>query len=73
MMYPSAVLVIAILVMAAVCTFVVPVFTNIFIEIAEETPGVSSTLPLPTRIVVAISDFITGSWYILIAIIAAIF
>jgi type IV pilus assembly protein PilC len=72
MMYPSAVLVIAILVMAAVCAFVVPVFTDIFIEISEETPGVSSQLPLPTRIVVAISDFITGSWYILIAIIVAV-
>ncbi|MDQ3728370.1 MAG: type II secretion system F family protein, partial [Actinomycetota bacterium] len=40
MIYPSAVLVIAILVMAAVCAFVVPVFTNVFVEIAEETPGV---------------------------------
>jgi type IV pilus assembly protein PilC len=70
MMYPSVVLVLAILVMAAVCAFVVPVFTNIFIEIAEETEGVSSQLPLPTRIVVSISDFITGSWYLLIAIIA---
>ena len=39
MMYPSAVLVIAILVMAAVCAFVVPVFTGIFVEIAEDTPG----------------------------------
>lgn len=72
MIYPSAVLVIAVLVMAAVCAFVVPVFTNIFFEIAAEQPGVSSQLPLPTRITVGISDFITGKWYVLIALIFAI-
>ncbi|MDQ3759273.1 MAG: type II secretion system F family protein [Actinomycetota bacterium] len=72
MMYPSVVLVLAALVMAAVCAFVVPVFTSIFIEIAEEQPGVSSQLPLPTRITVGISDFITGKWYILIALITGI-
>jgi type IV pilus assembly protein PilC len=71
LMYPAAVFVIAILVMAAVCAFVVPVFVNIFEEIAAETPGVSSQLPLPTRITVGISDFITGKWYILIAMVAA--
>ena len=67
MMYPLGVLVIALLVMAAVCAFVVPVFTGIFIEIAADTPGTSSQLPLPTRITVAISDFITSKWYLLIA------
>ncbi|HYH61317.1 MAG TPA: type II secretion system F family protein [Solirubrobacterales bacterium] len=72
MMYPVAVFAIALLVMAAVCAFIVPVFTDIFIEIAGETPGVSPELPLPTRIVVGISDFITGSWYILIAGMVAI-
>ena len=69
MMYPLGVLVIALLVMAAVCAFVVPVFTGIFIEIAADTPGTSSQLPLPTRITVAISDFITSKWYLLILII----
>ncbi len=72
MMYPVAVFVIAILVMAAVCAFVVPVFINIFIEISEETPGVSAELPLPTQITVAMSNFITGKWYILIAAIIGI-
>ena len=72
MMYPMGVFIIAILVMSAVCAFVVPVFTSIFIEIAEETPGAPSQLPLPTRITVAISDFITGQWYILILMIAGV-
>ena len=66
MMYPAGVLVIVVLVMAAVCAFVVPVFTSIFEEIAADTPGMSSQLPLPTRITVALSDFITQKWYILI-------
>ncbi|MDQ2675274.1 MAG: type II secretion system F family protein [Actinomycetota bacterium] len=72
MMYPMGVFVIALLVMSAVCAFVVPVFTSIFVEIAEETPGAPTQLPLPTRITVAISDFITGKWYILILMIAGI-
>lgn len=72
MMYPIAVFVIAILVMSAVCAFVVPVFVGIFEEIAADTPGVSSELPVPTQIVVSISDFITGKWYLLIAMIIGI-
>jgi type IV pilus assembly protein PilC len=47
-----------------IVAFVVPVFTGVFEEIASETPGVSSQLPLPTRITVGISDVVTGFWYI---------
>jgi len=69
MMYPMAVFTLAILVMAAVCAFIVPVFVGIFEEISAETPGVSAELPFMTQIVVGISDFITGKWYILFALI----
>ncbi|MDQ3572904.1 MAG: type II secretion system F family protein [Actinomycetota bacterium] len=68
MMYPIAVFTLAILVMAAVCAFIVPVFVGIFEEIASETPGTSAELPFMTQITVGISDFITGKWYILIAL-----
>jgi type IV pilus assembly protein PilC len=66
MMYPAVVFTLAILVMAAVVAFIVPVFVGIFEEIAAETPGESSELPWMTQITVAVSNFLTGKWYILI-------
>ena len=69
MMYPAVVFTLAILVMAAVVAFIVPVFVGIFEEIAAETPGESSELPWMTQITVAVSDFITGKWFILIPLI----
>jgi len=69
MIYPSAVIVIAILVVAAILVFVIPQFQTIFLGLL----GPGEKLPLPTRIVVAFSDFIAG-WgglCILAAVIAA--
>ena len=64
MMYPSFVGVLAVVVMMAVVAFIVPVFANIFTEIASENPGESATLPLPTRATMAASSIITGWWFI---------
>ena len=72
MMYPALVFTFALLAMAAVVAFIVPVFVGIFEEIAAENPGESSELPIPTQITVAISDFITGRWYVLIPMILLI-
>ncbi len=72
MMYPIGVLVLATLIMMAVVAFIVPVFVNIFEEIAAENPGESSALPLPTQITVTISDFVTQRWYLLFAGIGAL-
>ena len=72
MMYPAVVFTLAVLVMVAVVAFIVPVFVGIFEEIAAETPGESAELPMMTQIVVNVSDFITGKWYILIPMIALI-
>jgi type IV pilus assembly protein PilC len=69
MAYPAAVLVLALLVVIAVVSFIVPVFVGIFEEIASETPGANTQLPLPTRITVGVSDFITGKWFILIPVV----
>ncbi|HEY8467481.1 MAG TPA: type II secretion system F family protein [Solirubrobacterales bacterium] len=66
--YPAIVFTFAILAMMAVVAFIVPVFVDIFEEMAAETPGVSSELPIPTQITVSISDFITGRWYALFLI-----
>jgi type IV pilus assembly protein PilC len=64
MMYPAFVFAAAIVIMLAVVSFIVPVFVGAFEEIASETPGESSELPLPTQITVGVSDFVTGYWFV---------
>lgn len=56
LIYPSAVIGIAVLVVAAIMIFVIPQFQAIFLGLL----GPGEKLPLPTRIVVAFSDFIAG-------------
>ena len=56
MIYPAAVVVIAIAVVAVIMVFVIPSFQNIFIGLL----GPGELLPLPTRIVIGISDFLAG-------------
>ncbi|MFN2480681.1 MAG: type II secretion system F family protein [Pyrinomonadaceae bacterium] len=56
LIYPSAVIAIAVLVVAAIMIFVIPQFQTIFMGLL----GPGEKLPLPTRIVVSISDFIAG-------------
>jgi type IV pilus assembly protein PilC len=71
MMYPAAVFVLAIAVLLAVVAFIVPVFTGIFEEVAEES-GSSAQLPMMTRITVGASDLITGYWYVWVFVIPAL-
>jgi len=66
LMYPALVFGVAMVVLVAIVAFVIPVFVGIFEDIAEENPGQSAALPLPTQICVTASDAITGHWYILI-------
>lgn len=56
LIYPAAVIVIAILVIAVIMVFVIPSFQNIFTGLL----GPNEQLPLPTRIVVGISNFLAG-------------
>ena len=67
--YPAAVFGLALIVMVVVVAFIVPVFVGIFEEIAADTPGANTELPLPTKITVAVSNFITGKWFVLIPVI----
>ena len=64
MMYPLFTFTVAIVVMLVVVSFIVPVFVGIFEEIAKENPAEQTALPLPTKMTVAVSDAITGYWYI---------
>jgi type IV pilus assembly protein PilC len=64
MMYPSFVLVLAVLVMLAVVAFIVPIFAGIFEEIAADNPGESAQLPFLTRVTMGVSGVVTGYWFI---------
>src|SRR5258705_6345656 len=68
LIYPSAVIVLAVVAVAVIMVVVIPQFQNIFLGLL----GPGEQLPLPTRIVVGISNFLAG-WgglAILVAIIA---
>jgi type IV pilus assembly protein PilC len=66
LMYPALIFSVAIVVLLAVVSFVIPIFVGIFEEIAAENPTEKSELPIPTQICVTASDAITGYWYVLI-------
>lgn len=53
MVYPAVVSSIAVLVIAVIMIFVVPTFSKLFVQLG-------GTLPLPTRIVINLSNFIAG-------------
>jgi type IV pilus assembly protein PilC len=67
MLYPIVVFGLAIAVMLAVVTFIVPVFAGIYDEIAADTGG-SAELPFMTRITVGVSSAVTGHWYVFIVL-----
>ncbi len=66
LMYPALIFSVAVVVLLAVVSFVIPIFVGIFEEIAAENPTEKSSLPIPTQICVTASDAITGYWYVLI-------
>ncbi len=57
--YPTAVVVVAALVITVMMLFVIPEFKKVFASFG-------AALPLPTQIVVTMSDFFTEFWYIVI-------
>ena len=65
MVYPAVLSVAAVAVVIFLLTFIMPTFTGMFTSSGVE-------LPLPTRILMAISDAIKNYWYIFIAVIGAI-
>src|SRR5689334_13729160 len=58
LIYPCSVISIAILVVGALLKFVVPIFANLFV-------GLGAELPLPTRIVIGLSNFIGRFWWLI--------
>jgi type IV pilus assembly protein PilC len=66
LMYPALIFGFAVVVLVAIVVFVIPVFVNVFKEIASENPGESSALPAPTQLCVGVSNALTGYWFVII-------
>ena len=60
--YPIITMIVAVVVVAVIMVFVIPVFREMF-------EGLGGSLPVPTLIVVALSDFVRNNiWYIVIGV-----
>src|SRR5690348_8052769 len=67
LIYPVSVISIAVLIVAALLKWVVPIFANLF-------AGLDVSLPLPTRIVMGLSAFIGQFWwFFIVAVVGLIF
>ncbi len=65
MMYPSVVLTVAVAATVFLLVFIIPTFAKMFKDFGGQ-------LPLPTRIVMGVSDFIRSKWWLLVGVLAAV-
>ncbi len=65
MFYPLMIILVAILITAIIMYFVIPSFKQVFSSFGAD-------LPAPTLAVIAISDFVVGYWYVLLAALIAL-
>ncbi len=65
MIYPGVISGVAVIAISVLLIFVIPTFEKMF-------ASVGLALPMPTRVVIAMSKFLTGFWWAVIAVIAAI-
>ena len=56
--YPVSIIVVALVITAVIMIFVIPTFKDLF-------KGFGADLPAPTQVVMAMSDWFVGNWYIL--------
>jgi type IV pilus assembly protein PilC len=63
-LYPAFVFAAAVAVMLAVVIFIVPIFADAFKEAVSDQPGESASLPALTQMMVDISGFLKGYWFI---------
>src|SRR5215831_17452106 len=67
LIYPVAVVSMAVIIVGALLKWVVPIFANLF-------AGLGVNLPLPTRIVMGLSGFVQSFWWIvLVAVVGMVF
>ncbi|QZA77062.1 type II secretion system F family protein [Deefgea tanakiae] len=58
MFYPTAIIVAAFVITAVIMIFVIPAFKDLFSSFGAD-------LPMPTQVVIMISDFFTSYWYLI--------
>ncbi|OQB44353.1 MAG: Type II secretion system protein F [Parcubacteria group bacterium ADurb.Bin159] len=66
MIYPVFVLVTVVVIMILLLTFVIPQITSLITEGGGE-------IPLPTKIVISLSDFLRHKWYIILGLVGVLF
>jgi type IV pilus assembly protein PilC len=66
LIYPVSVISLAVLIVGALLKFVVPIFANLFV-------GLGVALPMPTQIVIGLSNFIGRFWWLILGSIAGFF
>jgi type IV pilus assembly protein PilC len=66
MVYPGVIISVAVIAIAVLLVFVIPTFQTMFASAGME-------LPLPTRIVIGMSQLLMGYWWAIIAAIAGVF
>ena len=66
LIYPVAVVSIAVLIVGALLKWVVPIFANLF-------AGLGVALPLPTRIVMGLSAFVQTFWWMVFVVVIGLF
>ena len=62
MVYPAVVMTVAILATTFMLIFIIPTFAKIFVAFGGD-------LPLPTKIVMMLSDFLRGYWWIMLGVV----
>ncbi|MEP6590703.1 MAG: type II secretion system F family protein [Gemmatimonadota bacterium] len=65
MIYPAVILTVALGAIVILLVFVIPVFQDMFSSVAME-------LPLPTRIVIGLSDFLQSFWWAILLVVGAL-
>ena len=60
--YPIAIIVVAFVITAVIMIFVIPAFKEVFTNFGADLPG-------PTLVVIAVSDWFVGNWYIIFPVI----
>ena len=63
MIYPAVMTLVSLGVLAVLLTFVVPKFVSIFAELQQ-------ALPVPTQVLIAVSSFFRGYWYLILLLLA---
>ncbi len=68
MVYPAAICGIAVIVITVLMIWVIPVFEKMF----KEMSGGKMALPGPTQLVIDMSNFVQGNWYIILGVLVGL-